>query len=117
VSLDAHSLPRHELNGLYTRVVEATDPELTGVAGRVVVETENTLHVESVHAEDEDRRVRVVPKAEATFEFALEAPTATTVAPGPDDGPGDAERVVVAGRRLVASPARRTATTGDPTWR
>ena len=86
----------HELVGLPARVVEATNADLVGVSGRVVRETTNTLGIEGA-----DGRVRVVPKAGATFEFELPA----------------GEFVVVSGRRLVARPARRTQrNTGGSTW-
>ena len=85
----------HELIGLDVRVVAAANPDLVGVAGRVVDETTNTLRIEGT-----DGRVRTAPKAGATFEFAL-----------------DDESVVVEGARLVARPARRTqATMGGRTW-
>jgi ribonuclease P protein subunit POP4 len=47
------------------RVVDAANPDLVGIAGRVVVETMQTLHV------DDGTRVRQVPKRGATLEFAL----------------------------------------------
>ena len=91
----AETLVRHELVGLDVEVVEAANPDLVGVAGRVVDETTNTLRVEG------DGRVRTVPKAGTTFAFAL----------------ADGDRVVVDGGRLVARPARRTERTGGSTWR
>jgi len=64
------TLTRHELNGLRVEVVDASNPDLVGIAGRVVVETRGTLHV------DDGSRVRQVQKQGATFQFAL---------PGDDD--------------------------------
>jgi ribonuclease P protein subunit POP4 len=63
--LTPETLTRHELNGLFTEVVDAANPDLVGVAGRVVVETANTLHL------DDGARVRQVPKEGTTFEFRL----------------------------------------------
>ena len=63
--LTPETLTRHELNGLHAEVVDASNPDLVGIAGRVVVETMRTLHL------DDGSRVRQVPKEGATFEFAL----------------------------------------------
>jgi len=93
--LSPETLPRHELIGLDVEVVAASNPDAAGIAGRVVAETTRTLAVEGAD------RVRHVPKAEATFAFAV------------PDGP----TVRVDGERLVARPARRTETTGDSQWR
>jgi ribonuclease P protein subunit POP4 len=68
--LTPETLIRHELNGLFTEVVDAANPDLVGVAGRVVVETANTLHL------DDGARVRQVPKEGTTFEFRLSDVTA-----------------------------------------
>ena len=65
MALTPETLLRHELNGLPVRVVDAANPDLVGIAGRVVVETMQTLHV------DDGTRVRQVPKRGATLEFAL----------------------------------------------
>ena len=126
--ITAATLPRHELNGLSVRVVDADDPGRAGIEGRVAVETTKTLHVEG-----RDGRVRQVPKRGSTFEFAVRtadpsvaperevavagvegATTATTAAATTDE---DAERVLVDGSRLVARPARRTERGGDSRWR
>ena len=88
------TVARHELVGLSVRVVEADNPALVGIEGRVVDETTNTLRVEAAD------RVRTVPKAGATFAFELP----------------DGARVRVDGARLVARPARRTETTGGSQW-
>ena len=112
--LTPESLPRHELNGLRVRVVEAADPGLIGIAGRVVVETTRTLHVEDRVGGESS--VRQVPKTGTTFEFQLEdsdAASATDGAVPSEDG----EFVTVDGTRLTARPARRSERTGDPKWR
>ena len=91
------TLLAHELVGLRVRVVEATNDDLLGLAGRVVSETTNTLRVEPARGE----RVRTVPKAVATLEFELPS----------------GEFVVVDGSRLVARPARRPEDTmAGTTW-
>ena len=87
------SLVRHELAGLDVEVVESPNPDLVGIAGRVVDETTNTLLVAAGDG------VKQVPKAAATFRFRLE----------------DAA-VLVDGDRLVARPARRTETNGGSLW-
>ena len=94
MAITPSSLVRHELVGLAVEVVEADNPDLVGVAGRVVGETTHTLRVEGAD------RVRTVPKAAATLRFELP----------------DGERVTVEGDRLVARPARRTQTAGGSTW-
>ena len=102
--LTPETLTRHELNGLYVEVVDAPNPDLVGVAGRVVVETMQTLHLDcgaeppravrddavdsaaTATAADEEAgnaRVRQVPKRGSTFEFHL--PT--------DDRPADVPTV------------------------
>ncbi|AQL43551.1 ribonuclease P [Halorientalis sp. IM1011] len=91
------TLTRHELIGRPVRVVAASNPDLVGIAGEVVMETTRTLSIEGSTAE----RVWQVPKGDATFEFDL---------------PGG-ETVTVEGEQLVARPARRTERTGDSKWR
>ncbi len=105
--LAPETLVRHELAGLSVRVVDATHEGYVGIEGTVVDETANTLLV------GRDSGVVQVPKAAATFEFAV-----------PDDHEaeeagetGDVSYVVVEGERLVARPARRTELTGDSKWR
>jgi ribonuclease P protein subunit POP4 len=79
--LTPERLPRHELIGLPVRVVDAANPDLVGIAGRVVRETAGTLVVESVPVSerssgrsprDAERSGRQwqVPKRAARFEFA-----------------------------------------------
>ena len=95
-ALAPETLVKHELVGLDVEVVDATDPGLVGLAGRVVRETMKTLVV----ATDADDEEKTVPKGAATFAFTL--PDGTVVR--------------VEGARLVARPARRTETAGGHTW-
>ncbi|WP_380674870.1 ribonuclease P protein component 1 [Salinigranum sp. GCM10025319] len=80
--LTPETLTRHELNGLHTEVVDSPNADLVGIAGRVVVETMRTLHIDCDAAEPrrtrdgdavehDDSRVRQVPKQGTTFEFRL----------------------------------------------
>ena len=91
----AETLVRRELVGLAVEVVAASNPDLVGASGKVVMETTRTLGIEH------DDRVLQVPKADATFEWTL--PTG--------------ERVRTDGERLVGRPARRTEQRSDSTWR
>ena len=119
MALTPATLARHELCGLHTRVAAADNPTLTGIEGRVVRETKNTLSVETDSTDDSGTRAaKRVPKAGATFEFALGS---ESVAPA-DVTPADPEaaetvHVTVEGERLVATPARRTERSSDSTWR
>lgn len=88
------TITRHELIGLSARVVEADNPDLVGLAGRVVDETRNTLRI------DDGGTTKTVPKRVATFEVALP----------------DGEYVVVNGDTLVARPARRNEAVGGSKW-
>lgn len=139
--LTPETLTRHELNGLHVRVVDAANPDLVGIEGRVVAETQGTLSVASAD------RVRQVQKQGSKFEFALtdesaafekEAGTASKrgsetagVRSGqsgpsgeprsPDSGgdPRDREGVAyvtVDGARLLSRPELRTEKAGDSTW-
>ena len=146
MALTPETLPRHELNGLPVRVVESDDPGKVGIAGRVVVETTNTLGIEV--RTDGESRVLTVPKSGSTFEFAI-----TDDAAGDERSPGTASEladtepdsdesdragdascrgdapprdrhaagedvayVTVDGSRLLSRPARRTETNGDSPW-
>jgi len=101
MALTPETLTRHELNGLRVAVVDAPNPDLVGICGRVVAETMRTLRVDvsetpaaaggvesdaavtAVRDADADpvgtdadgaaRRARVkqVPKRGSTFEFEL----------------------------------------------
>lgn len=133
MALTAETVPTHELAGLYACVVDATNPDLVGIQGRIRRETTNTL----VIADSRDGVSRQVPKAEATLEFAF-VPT-DEAAGAPDEEPRqtrDAARegpgitvepvgeptgeavthVTVDGQRLIARPARRSELRGDSTW-
>ena len=92
-------LPRHELVGLRVRIDSAQNPDLVGVAGRVVRETRNTLVVGRSGDGSADEEPATVPKAGTTFRFRL---------PADDSDDDDSTHVTVAGGRLVARPARRT---------
>lgn len=128
--LTPETLTRHELNGLRVAVVDAANPDLVGIAGRVVLETMKTLQI------DTGSRVRQVPKQGATFEFTIPGPddesgaiTTTRTdeaaggrkAPGSTSEPADAGEgvvhVTVDGARLLSRPALRTEDTGESTWR
>ena len=87
------SLVRHELAGLDVEVEASPNPDLVGIAGRVVDETTNTVLVATGDG------VKRVPKAETTFRFRLQ----------------EAD-VVVDGDQLVARPARRTESNGGSLW-
>ncbi|WP_135535870.1 ribonuclease P protein component 1 [Halostella pelagica] len=138
MALTPETLPRHELNGLLVEVVDAANPDLVGIAGRVVIETTQTLHIES--RDNGASQVRQVPKQDSTFEFTLtdeaaasERTAGTASEPGrPDedderaeghaDGANghsgnDAAHVTVDGARLLSQPARRSENTGDSLWR
>jgi ribonuclease P protein subunit POP4 len=107
--LSPETLVRHELAGLSVRVVDAAHGGYVGVEGRVVDETANTLLI------GRDSGVVQVPKAAATFEFAV--PDGDDRGTEEADGAEAVSYVVVEGERLVARPARRTELTGDSKWR
>jgi ribonuclease P protein subunit POP4 len=127
--LTPETLTRHELNGLHVAVTEAANPDLVGIAGRVVSETTNTL---VVRTRSGDKRV---PKAGSTLEFRLsrtdEAAAAGKAAgtaselradtAGTDAGQSGrcegAAYVTVDGARLLSRPALRTEDAGDTIWR
>jgi ribonuclease P protein subunit POP4 len=146
MALTPETLTRHELNGLRVEVVDAANPDLVGIAGRVVVETMQTLHVD-VSDTSEGTRVRQVPKQGATLQFEIpsrdDRPTRTRTR---TDEAADAEKasgtasklrsetaggldasqsgrcqgvayVTVDGTRLLSRPALRTEKAGDTTWR
>lgn len=118
MALTKATLTRHELNGLRVRVAAATDPGLVGVSGRVVVETERTLHIED--EANGSVRIRQVPKRGTTFEFAVEDDDRSATdgrGLGPAGEEPETEVVTVEGRRLVARPARRSERRSDPIWR
>jgi len=129
--LTPETLTRHELNGLHVAVTAAANPDLVGIAGRVVSETTKTL---VVRTDSGDRRV---PKVASTLEFriprtdeaaaaAKAAGTAPKLRPETavgDDAAGQSGRcegvayVTVDGTRLLSRPALRTEDAGDTIWR
>jgi ribonuclease P protein subunit POP4 len=56
---------RHELIGLETRVIRSKNPSITGIKGRIVDETQNTLVLLV------DHKKKVVPKGVATLQLGL----------------------------------------------
>jgi ribonuclease P protein subunit POP4 len=121
------SLVRHELVGLTGSVVAASNPDLLGIQGEVVLETTKTVGIREApgapesrtqSGEDGSERVSHVPKDGTIFAFTLpgEAPRAST-ASGEQHDPRAGDVVDVEGRRLVGRPARRTENTGTHTWR
>lgn len=124
--LTPETLTRHELNGLPVRVVDAANPDLVGIEGRVVAETQGTLSVES------GDRVRQVQKQGSKFEFALtdepadranrsgtaskrgsETAGVRSGQSGPCEG---VAYVTVDGARLLSRPELRTEKAGDSQW-
>lgn len=63
---------RHELVGLIVQVAESSHQGFTGLEGKVVNETKNTLTLE-----DREGREKIIPKETATFHFKL--PDGSTV--------------------------------------
>jgi ribonuclease P protein subunit POP4 len=125
--LTPETLVRHELNGLHTEVVDSPNPDLVGIAGRVVVETMRTLHLDCDAAEPRRARdgaavdaggsgVRQVPKEGTTFEFRLPNPDTDTHED--TDRAGDAPTVVDADGRPrtdeAAEVAKASGTTPEP---
>lgn len=101
MTISPQTLTRHELHGLAVTVTDARNPDLVGIAGRVVRETTNTLTIRPGAGPlgDRSERERQVPKRGTTFSFEL--PTGS---------------VTVAGDRLVARPALRTERTEVSPW-
>ncbi|WP_135806702.1 ribonuclease P protein component 1 [Halorussus marinus] len=139
--LTPETLTRHELNGLSVRVVDAANPDLVGIEGRVVAETRATLSVASAD------RVRQVQKQGSTFEFALTDEPADCSGPRSEPRPvsrdgaakesGTASKrgsetaggrsgqsghcegvayVTVDGARLLSRPELRTEKAGESRW-
>ncbi|AXI25209.1 ribonuclease P protein component 1 [Methanofervidicoccus sp. A16] len=81
-----YNILRHELIGLDVEIVEASNPSLVGVKGRVVDETRNTLIIEKSNGKE-----IVVPKDIAVFKFKL----------------GDNKYVKVIGSLLIGRPEDR----------
>ncbi|MFC6733356.1 MULTISPECIES: ribonuclease P protein component 1 [unclassified Haladaptatus] len=112
--LTPETLPRHELIGLHVRVAAAANPDLVGIAGRVVGETTQMLRIEV------GSRVTHVPKQASILEFGpIDEAAADRKEAGTASKPAgeDAAYVTVDGARLLSHPALRTETTGDSKWR
>jgi len=115
MALTPETLTRHELNGLRVAVVDAPNPDLVGIEGRVVVETMRTLHVdvsesgadavdvESDATETRRARVKQVPKGGTTFEFAL---------PCRDERPGRTDEAADAAKASGTASKLRSETAG-----
>jgi ribonuclease P protein subunit POP4 len=80
------NIMRHELVGLWVRVARSTHQGFTGLEGKVVNETKNTLTLE-----DGEGREKMIPKKTSTFQFKL-----------PDGG-----TVEIEGRIIVSRPEDR----------
>jgi len=78
------NLVMHEIIGLKAEVVGSSDKGREKMKGKIIDETKNTFTLETVGGE------KIVPKAEAVFEFYL----------------GD-EKVIVEGKKLVYRPEDR----------
>jgi ribonuclease P protein subunit POP4 len=115
MALTPETLTRHELNGLPVEIVDAPNPDLVGIAGRVVVETMHTLHLDCEAApsrrtrdgeavEHDASRVRQVPKQGSVFEFRL-----STVETAETDGRPDDVRTVASGARSRHTPTDEAA--------
>ena len=102
------SLVRHELAGLGVEVVDSSNPDAIGIAGRVRDETMRTLLVATGEG------IKQVPKATATFRFDCEVGGTSGRHPASQDA--ETVRVTVGGERLLARPARRTEQTGGTRW-
>ena len=113
MALTPETLTRHELNGLRVAVVDAPNPDLVGIEGRVVVETMRTLHVDvsgsdavavgDDAAEERRARVKQVPKGGTTFEFAL---------PCRDERPGRTDEAADAAKASGTASKLRSETAG-----
>ncbi|MGQ4556783.1 ribonuclease P protein subunit [Halobellus sp. GM3] len=117
MALTPETLTRHELNGLRVAVVDAPNPDLVGIRGRVVVETMRTLHVDvsegdaTAAAGDRDSdaatsgrsRVLQVPKRGSTFEFEL---------PSRGDAPGRTDEAADAAKASGTASELRSETAG-----
>ncbi|MDS0294358.1 ribonuclease P protein component 1 [Halogeometricum luteum] len=116
MALTPETLTRHELNGLRVEVVDAANPDLVGIAGRVVVETMQTLHVdvdasgEASDSDDGETRVLQVPKQGATLQFEIpsrdDAPAPTSARERTDEA-ADAEKASGTASKLRSETAGR----------
>jgi len=83
-----HNILRHELIGLQVKVLDALNPSVNGIRGKVIDETRNTLSISN------GEETAMIPKEIATFRFHL--PTGILVD--------------VDGSRLVSRPENRLKT-------
>ena len=60
-----HNILRHELIGLQVRVLDALNPSVNGIRGKVIDETRNTLSISN------GEETAMIPKEIATFRFHL----------------------------------------------
>ena len=84
--ISASNVLGHELIGLKALVKNSTDESKIGLKGRIVMETRNTISIETNAGE------KIIPKAEAIL--ALELPDGTVAE--------------VDGRKIIARPEDRT---------
>ena len=88
------NLSRHELIGLETQIVAASNSSLIGISGHIVDETMKTFQIEN-HGQ-----TQMVPKSGTTFEVKLP----------------DGTYAVVEGKHLISRPSRRTQKAGGSIW-
>ncbi len=81
------NLVRHELIGLAVKISESKNPQLSGISGRVIDETRNTLVIEK--GDGSEKRIA---KEDCTFSFRM---------------PGSGEWVSVEGSVILARPEDR----------
>ncbi|MCQ6962045.1 ribonuclease P protein component 1 [Methanolobus chelungpuianus] len=94
MEITASKLIFHELIGLGVEVVDATNPALIGISGRVVDETKNMLIVLTKAGSE-----IMVPKAVTTFVFRI---------PARLSGKHAERHVKIDGNLLVSQPENRT---------
>ncbi|MEK6958200.1 MAG: ribonuclease P protein component 1 [archaeon] len=63
--ITAENIRAHEMIGLNAKVIGSAERSRIGLSGKIVDETRNTFVIESHGVE------KIVPKAEAVFEFEL----------------------------------------------
>ena len=78
------NIKNHELIGLNVVVKESSDPKKTGLKGKVMNETQNTIVISTKIGE------KVLPKKECVFEFNLEG-----------------EKILIKGKEVVKRPEDR----------
>jgi ribonuclease P protein subunit POP4 len=65
MNVKIRDLPRHDIIGLYVKIIDSKNKELVGLEGKVINETMNTLEIER------DKKVRKIIKSQAIFEIKL----------------------------------------------